>query len=137
MNMNIQRLTALAEWLEAGAPERRFNMNKLLDTDTAPDPSNWCGTTCCIAGYVYTKWVEPIPGDQESLGHTILEDAAAEALGLQYLVAEELFYFTTNATGPKFPWEDVTPQQAAQAVRNVIAYGEPRWKDILGEEHFG
>ena len=42
--MNKERLIQVAEWLEAGAPERKFNMNRLLeitpDTDTTKIATN-------------------------------------------------------------------------------------------------
>lgn len=47
--MNIDRLTELAVWLEAGAPVSHgvteFNMAGFIEA-----PTKGCGTACCIAG---------------------------------------------------------------------------------------
>jgi len=128
MSKNIQRLTETAEWLEAGAPERRFNMNRLLDVETGDE--NWCGTECCIAGYVVTRYA---PTDVRR--HNI-EGQARELLGLNNWVADALFYPRSIVTDELvFPadgsWTSITPAQAAVAVRNVIKHNDPKWKEIL------
>jgi hypothetical protein len=130
--MNIERLTETAEWLEAGAPERRFNMNRLFDAETADDPGNhnWCGTECCIAGYVVTRYA-PTKVDRHNI-----EKQARELLGLNYNLADALFYPRNIHTdqmiyGRENTWDAITPAQAAVAVRNVIKHNDPKWEEIL------
>lgn len=128
--MNIEKLEQVEAWLLAGAPERKFNMNHLIHD--YEDKTNWCGTSCCIAGYVYQmvtpreKWVGEL---------CVVDKVAAKVLGLDDEVAASLFYVRAS-DGETCPmeWEDITPVQAAQAVRNVIVRGEPLWETILDFE---
>lgn len=137
--MNVEKLKQVEQWLLAGASERTFNMNRLVEVPEG-HKENWCGTTCCIAGYVYQQEV-PFNQNQHNKNFTgwgVVENTAAEALGLDGRIANLLFY-PSNSKGYFYTgkWEDVTPQQAAQAVRNVIEQGEPLWETILdfGEEY--
>ena len=121
--MNTLEETAL--WLEAGAPERHFNMNRLLDVHGTVD-TNWCGTECCIAGYVVTRWADPKRVWD-------IEATAAKLLGITPQVADALFYPKDMQTDEQVPssWDEITPAQAAQAVRNVMKYNDPKWEEIL------
>ena len=131
--MNKKRLEEVAQWLEAGAPERIFNMNRLLDAPMSSAEKNWCGTECCIAGYVVTRYI-PQSVDLDSI-----EKDATELLGLKENVSNALFYpkvldseehiglFRSALDG----WVNITPIQAAQAVRNVMKHKNPLWEEIL------
>lgn len=134
--MNKERLEEVAQWLEAGAPERKFNMNRLLDTSMSSAEKNWCGTECCIAGYVVTRY-KPF-----EFNIFRIEEDATEILGLEPEVSDALFYpkvlgsdeplgvfgvFGSKTDG----WENITPIQAAQAVRNVMKHNNPLWEEIL------
>jgi len=124
--MNKERLEEVAQWLEAGAPERKFNMNRLLDTSMSSAEKNWCGTECCIAGYVVTRY-KPLGwyGDE-------VEKDARDLLGLDYPLSDALFYPKVLGSIDSFDdWEDITPAQAAQAVRNVMEHNNPLWEEIL------
>lgn len=130
--MNKERLEEVAQWLEAGAPERRFNMSRLLDEKTSSADKNWCGTECCIAGYVVTRYI-PF-----KVNFDTIEEDAAELLGLDLNTSDDLFY-------PKIlgsyswdgGWEDITPTQAAKAVRNVMEHNNPFWQEVLDEPSDG
>lgn len=135
--MNKELLIQTINWLEAGAPERTFNMSKMVEYANPNDdtrPENWCGTACCIAGYVWQQQKTPA----DVLTHNIydfwytIEAQAAEMLGLRPAVAHQLF-FPSSSDNRSYPgvWDEITPAEAAQAVRNVMAHGEPRWEDIL------
>jgi hypothetical protein len=131
--MNIERLEQVEQWLLAGAPERLFNMGTLVDVPYE-HKNNWCGTSCCIAGYVFSQ---EVPFDRNTHnsgfnGFGDVEPVAAKALGLDEKVAERLFYIM-NRGGFQYDgdWADVTADHAAQAVRNVIEHGEPLWENIL------
>jgi len=132
--MNIKMLEQVEQWLLAGAPERKFDMNVLIDD--VKDKENWCGTSCCIAGYVFqqTKAYEAVIKKGESFwqwDHDI-EVVAATALEMNQEQAHKLFY-VEDSDGLHYvgDWEDITPKQAAQAVRNVIETGTPQWETIL------
>jgi hypothetical protein len=118
--MNIERLTAIAEWLEAGAPERDgvqyFDM-KWWNSDLK-SITGYCGTVCCIGGAASLWWSTCRYSD----------DHAAEALGLNYSTANQLFYPTDSdqidlmdAVGSNAAW-------AARCVRNLIATGYVDWE---------
>lgn len=131
--MNKERLEQVEQWLLAGAPERRFDMGRLVEVlDDQKD--NWCGTSCCIAGYVFSQEVAFNPSKHNSRfnGYEEVEPIAAAALGLSNRVSHRLFYIeSTNGRSYEGNWFEVTPEQAAQAVRNVIEQGEPLWENIL------
>lgn len=131
--MNKERLEEVAQWLEAGAPERKFNMETLLEVKTSSAVHNWCGTECCIAGYVVTRY---IPQD---VNLDTIEKDASRLLGLKEPVSDALFFPKTldlkepvGLFGSKTDgWENITPAQAAQAVRNVMKHNNPFWEEIL------
>lgn len=132
--MNIEKLNELAKWLDQGAPHIVFNMNHgqiRLDDLGAPDNLDGdydlsikiakskglgdCGTVCCIAGYaaflenkIHFDWpgtrntalrIFDLPRNGEYMGHDLFDQDLAP--------------------------EDCTPEQAAVAVRRVIAGKEP------------
>jgi len=124
--MNKERLEEVAQWLEAGAPERIFNMNRLLDAPMSSAEKNWCGTECCIAGYVVTRYIP------QSVNLDRIEVNATELLGLKENVSNALFYPKVLGSEDSFDdWGDITPIQAAQAVRNVMKHNNPLWEEIL------
>lgn len=128
--MNKERLTEVALWLEAGAPERKFNMNRFLNTDETTPLSNWCGTECCIAGYAVTKYAPEQVISAEMYGN--VDDIARDLLGLSNEDARQLFYAKSplgySYTGQ---WEDISPYDAAIVVRNLIKTGEVNWSLAL------
>lgn len=131
--MNVEKLQQVERWLLAGAPERAFNMNRLVEIP-ADQKENWCGTACCIAGYVYQQNVkfDATRHNHRFFGYGEVEDIAAKALGISESVGEKLFYIQ-DSKGWQYEgnWDEVTAAHAAQAVRNVIDHGEPLWETIL------
>lgn len=135
--MNKELLQQTINWLEAGAPERRFDMGKMIDYDDKPN--NWCGTTCCIAGYVWQTAHTPddIPNPGLYVFWDTIEAQAATLLGLDYKTAHQLFYPSNDSRSYPGDWDGITTAQAAQAVRNVMARGNAHWEEILDfEESF-
>ena len=131
--MNKERLEQVEQWLLAGAPERRFDMGRLVDVPEG-QKENWCGTSCCIAGYVFSQEVafNPSKHNQRFNGYEEVEPIAAAALGLRLRLGQRLFYIqSTSGVGYDGDWAEVTTEQAAEAVRNVIEHGEPMWENIL------
>ncbi len=87
---------------------------------------NWvhpeCGTVRCIAG-----WAVP----EETLSEFI-PMLARERLGLTPRQAFLLFHVRDDSDSlAHYMRSDITAAQAAQAIDNVIAYGTPKWKEIL------
>lgn len=131
--MNVEKLQQVEQWLLAGAPERRFDMSKLVDVPEG-HKENWCGTSCCIAGYVFSQEVafNPDMHNWGFIGYDSVEPIATAALGLSYEVGHRLFYIKSiSGMGYLGDWDEVTTADAAQAVRNVIDHGEPMWEIIL------
>lgn len=148
--MNKERLTQLAEWLDAGAPHVVFDMGTgnepvsdvLHSLEEEGDEDRYdaiiyendkkglgdCGTVCCIAGYAVQAF-----GTEEQKNKHYWINTMEDALDLLDLprrhvsthIGHALFDF---ALAPA----DCTPQQAAQAVRNCIANGgegDP-WEEV-------
>lgn len=129
--MNIEALEQLKAWLLAGAPDRHFDMGFLIDPDQF-ETQNWCGTSCCMAGYVATALSPEKP-------HYIdeVEFLACEHLGLNPSLGNALFYpkvYPQEYRSVQETWPDwfkITTQQAAQAVQNVIDRQNPHWEEIF------
>lgn len=130
--MNVEKLQQVEQWLLAGAPERRFNMGQFVDVPEG-QKENWCGTSCCIAGYVYQQNVEfDAATARHRCGYGKIEEVAVEALGISKEVGNRLFYIKSiSGMHYRGDWDEVTTADAAQAVRNVIDHGEPMWENIL------
>jgi hypothetical protein len=132
--MSIKMLEQVEQWLLSGAPERIFDMNVLIED--VEDKENWCGTSCCIAGYVFqqTKEFSDVVKKGEELYQWSykIEQVATDTLGLHSYEAKLLF-FIRDSKGCEYSgdWEAITPAQAAKAVRNVIDHGTPMWETIL------
>lgn len=134
-NLNVERLSELADWLEAGAPHKHitFKMNhfidpKLIDSTKPCTKDNICGTACCIAGaatmfyhpevfHVYTDVVMDVN----------YHDLAREALGLNDDQARQLFYANLSDL------DYITPEWAAKVIRNLIKTGKVDWKKFQPE----
>lgn len=131
--MNVEKMEQVEQWLLAGAPERRFDMSTLVDIP-ADQKENWCGTSCCIAGYVYQQNVkfDAATHGRYPFIYGKVEEVAVEALGISKEVGNRLFYIK-SISGMNYAgdWDKVTTADAAQAVRNVIDHGEPMWEIIL------
>lgn len=122
--MNIEKLEQVEAWLLAGAPERTFNMECYINGEKNKD--NWCGTSCCIAGYVYQTVVD-------NTGYEVspveVSRVAQRELGLDKKQARLLFHPANCGD-----WALISPAQAAKAVRNLIETGMPQWENILDFE---
>lgn len=138
--MNIERLNEVVEWLEAGAPERVFNMQIFTNVDREEDYENWCGTSCCIGGYVLSRYVFDTPKSffEELEKDMKIGEEARKILDLDPRVADALFFMRDMKTGNYYSadWTEVTPAQGAKAVRNVIKFKDPKWPKVLGLKEF-
>lgn len=138
--MNVERLTRLAEWLEAGAPHERikFDMTSgiLVSVTEGFDPSkpSACNTSCCIAGATVEFYgnVDALATTHgyatfyhdpkfRELGWNEVRDEAEKLLGLEWDVAEDLFV-------PADLEEVNDPAWAARTIRHLIVTGEVNWE---------
>lgn len=71
-----------------------------------------CGTVACIGGWVALTMGESC--------HYVMKIARNNPLMKLYYPAIDLE-----------SWRDITPAQAAQAVHNFLATGEPRWTEVI------
>lgn len=146
--MNIDNLKKLKSWLDSGAPHVAFSMkfsvenveDMLMDyleeigeVEINKPGVGECGTVCCIAGAAILMSKEAIDKDKvdhdkikETSGRWLdVRESALEWLGMSYLHAgEEGNYFGHPLFNPDCAPENCTPQQAAQAVQNIIDRGD-------------
>ena len=115
--MNLQNLTILRDTLLNLPPEVHLDM----DNGRMPHP---CGTAACIAGVCH---IINNPGPTlhtYSFPWPMVQEVALEWLGLPARVK-----FTNAMAHPLFDFTlapaDCTPQQAAQAVQNVMDNQSP------------
>lgn len=128
-DLNIPNLLRLRDWLMAGAPHARFDMDTGLATEADCDDGysdyelmpNACGTVCCIAGAAYMMAKGLMDKQVEEMNfHDEVKKTALEWLGLPNIsyMGHPLF---NNGEAPK----NCTPIQAAEAVQRVIDGKEP------------
>jgi hypothetical protein len=122
--MNVERLTELAEWLEAGAPIR--NGVDGYDISDFSQPAE-CGTAFCLAGAVI-QWHFPggLESAESSPGVLRLSAPAMEILGLSRDQANALF-FPVGLCGEEY----TDTAYAARVLRHLIATGEVAWSAML------
>jgi len=145
--MNMDRLKQMAEWLEDGAPHVVFDMKEggenietfLEDNEGDEEDDRTdrvrlerdqkglgsCGTICCIAGYA----LQSFGTKKEKVEHFYNWGGTARfamgAFGLPVGTAKDV-HMHHDLFDPNLAPDDCTPQQAAQAVRNVMA-GDVPW----------
>lgn len=143
--MNIERLTEMADWLEAGAPHVVFRMDHGRETVDAiledfdlydygsTEEYNMiteerdtkglgkCGTVCCIAGYAVEAYGSDAQRAEEYMSWKHVKNIAMEAFDLP--VSEYINHMGHDLFDPDLAPDNCTPQQAARAVRNCIASG--------------
>jgi len=121
--MNKERLSIIADWLEAGGDNRvgyGFNMNQWLTKGVTDYTGNKCGTAMCIGGAADTFFGEH---NAESLGL-----GSANKSGTK---ADQL----CHPSGVDILWDEITPQAAATVVRHLITFGVVDWR--LAEDYMG
>lgn len=123
--MNVDKLTEIAEWLEAGAPERdyvnEFHMANFIR-------ANGCGTSCCIAGAAVQFECHGACGSTlDTYSAPEVYKAAKGLLGLSEETAQELFYAESIQDDRFKGLNDIGPQWAARVIRHLIATGRVEW----------
>jgi len=126
--VNTERLNGILNWLESAEEALLFNMGTFTFVpNTAKAENNWCGTSCCLAGYTVITYGDFVPGN--TVIH-VFEDAW-KLLELTYAEARALFYCKSLAGRDLWlTFDGITRSQAAQAVRNLIDCGDPKWEVI-------
>ena len=128
--MNIERLSEIATWLEAGAPHEEggmaFDMNYVYFTQEEAAglfgkshvlPKD-CGSVACIAGTA-VAWYNP------DYLNNYCEGYAAQALGLTEKEAVMLFSPLDYYYDDGLP--DFSPKSVAKVIRNLIKTGKIDW----------
>jgi hypothetical protein len=145
--MNTERLTKLAEWLEAGATHERITFDMQCGVTFNDDGDGRafvegtkdfedCRTTCCIAGaavqfFADQETLDALRDDfnakyEEELTWTNVFEQAADLLGLSYQEAEDLFTPDVSLGGTLKCFSD--PAWAARTIRHLISTGEVDWE---------
>lgn len=126
----MEKLTAPIKSMEELA--QRLEMIPEDDTtEIGFDMSNWipskstfhpCGTACCIGGWL-------------SLCNDSTISAGSPREMFEQIWPEATFGGTEELCFPRFTTAYLaTGAQAAQAVRNCVKYGEPRWRAVMRGE---
>lgn len=121
--MNVERLTALAEWLEAGGKPNGVKATFRMSTWFTPHAFD-CGTACCIAGSAVLKFGT---ADECSklyngrLSPNWIPNAAKEVLGLDAVQATRLFVPSFLDLGK------IDAAWAARTIRHLIDTGKVDW----------
>lgn len=91
-----------------------------------------CGTVACIGGWIWLlNKEEPLdngeytPDAHERATEFVSEPNPEDSDGLYHL-----FYPKEVAH-----WSDISPKEAAAAIRNYIAHGDPQWEDVVDPEN--
>lgn len=105
-----------------------FNMADYLSVED-------CGTAGCIAG-----WMHLVSGGvcYKRLNFWTQGMLDYNKVALPHLIPMVRFNLIPDALNELFhvaradvDLEDITPDQAAQAIRNYLSMGEPRWEEVL------
>lgn len=127
--MNAERLTQLAEHMEANAPLAVFDMLTYSTPVSSRDNNAWgleaeqkllgdCGTVCCLAGYTV------LLNKQDLNQFVAIRKVSQIAMYFLGLTPNNPNY-GHDLFSPTLAPEFCTPAQAAVAVRNVIAGKDP------------
>lgn len=115
--MNIERLTEIAEWLEAGAPRKGgvdgFDMGGYFHKTP-------CETVCCIAGTAI-EWHSPGGFAECASWEKTTRGVAADILDIGLSQAYDLFLPSGQAEFASKAW-------AARTIRRLIETGVVDWE---------
>ncbi len=138
MEMNLENLAQLRDWLKYGALDVKFDMRtglRLVKLD--PEAETACGTVCCIGGAAH--WMSqgmPTPTEMITLNRDNLVDGLfhKDMVSWEHLAPEALRWLGLPDNGgfmkhdlfdPDLAPYKCTPRQAARAVQNVMNGLEP------------
>jgi len=131
--MNLENMTKLRDWLAAGAPHVRFDMDIGVIIEE-PKGLGDCGTVCCIAGAAALMSVNGgvIVKDYDDVADELhVEGGEAEWVKVEHVarhwlqLLENNWAFGHDLFDPQLAPDDCTPAQAADAVTRVMNGEEP------------
>jgi len=135
--MNIENMTKLRDWLAAGAPHVRFDMDTGVTIEEGSGVGD-CGTVCCIAGAAALMSVNGgvIVKDYDDVANELhVEGGEADWFKVEYAARHWLELPDNNGRyghdlfDPELAPDGCTPAQAAEAVTRVMN-GEQPWPYI-------
>ena len=146
-DINVENCNKLLAWLEAGAPHAvfhmRFSNGPIENVCSIEDlrtyyPSAYqqveakgigaCGTVCCIAGAAAGMASGDIAKPLDEGWHDVT-DKALKFLGIKRQSNPVDSWMIHDLFDPFLAPENCTPQQAAQALRNVMEGKDP-WEGV-------
>ena len=106
-----------------------FNMSVVAQPQSQSLASDHCGTVGCIGGWAYAlmngKKVDGTWIFDREQADNFVSNAPTEDL-------KELFYpGRESGRADRWEYENITAEQAAQALRNYLTVGQPCWFDVL------
>lgn len=113
--VNAKMFEPVLAWLDAGAP---YWENSLVFDMTTTGTEHPCGTACCIAGALNQFHNLGAGG-----GAALVTQEVAEAVGMTRRQERNLFWATNRPEG----LYEVTPAEAAAAIRSMLETGEVKW----------
>lgn len=138
----VKHLLSVVAWLETYKVDPvglGFTMSEFVVEYECDYSEQSCGTTCCIAGKIYLDNEDAIVsyiGDAE-----IYAEDVGQWLGLPPIIIDALFYGKetvfydgklsyahTEASCYQWDLEDLTPKQAAKAIKGYLETGVVSWK---------
>lgn len=129
LGLKAKERQALVEVLEG--LERGWFMHSYPDDDLGYDiglafnmTDFDCGTTACIAGWCDVLYQTKFARKMDKFGRP----------GSKHCNLEDLF-FARGAEAIDF--EDITPKQAAMALRNYLSTGKPHWGMVVEDKPHG
>jgi hypothetical protein len=104
-----------------------FNMSVVAQRQSLA--SDHCGTVGCIGGWAYAlmngKKVDGIWIFDRERADNFVSNAPTEDL-------RELFYpGNYSCQSDRWEYDNITAEQAAQALRNYLTNGRPEWEEVL------
>lgn len=129
-NLNIENLDRLIKDLSE-EEELGFYMGSYITISPPPFiplPKNYCGTACCIAGFIAIKYLGRSPIEPEYGEYlTSVSEDAAKWLGLSDYDAMELFY----ASNTKMELSCIDRSEAVRTLVKLKETGKVMWSDSL------
>jgi hypothetical protein len=142
--MNKERLSKLADFVEANAVDNKFSMRSFFSRDAhkAEDLRNKCGTTACLAGWgciipefnregysaVLYDVTHPEYGIVPTYNGKMMFDALENFFDLNAEQAQYLFG-EYDDRGETLPRDKDGVELAVSRIRNFIATGKVVWEE--------
>ena len=113
---------------------RRYDEGTTLShsPDTQGREREVCGTVACIGGWIWllNKEQPTDNGEYTKYAHERASDFVNSTYPAETGELYDLFY-------PKnvMRWSNISPKEAAKAIRNYLTVGSPNWKEVVDPEN--